>query len=441
MIKKPKKEENIIAKHEATEEDMAFEPKNIVSYPPYKPPEAPKNTSSSPPVPSSTPPPFKLSFEQVQFPIFKYSREQLNPEQQKNPPYGECFTTQFSPTGSHIACGYSNGFVQIFSLNDKKAPISFKVGTYPVTSIKWNKKKDTTLLVGSADGYVTHWHTSTGKVLHSMHEIDNAINSVDYTRDYKRFATAGNDVVVRVYDESMKSIITSMHPFKFDEPGHSGRIFCVKFHPENDNMLVTGGWDKTVQFYDVRGSKICHSIYGPEICGDSLDISGNFLLTGGWSTSTQLKIWDIRNLKCVSEVIYETGEKNFPTYIYSVKFNQRKDQKVFAVGGVNNNLFRIFDLDTFNVYHGKNAPFNIWINNNQEEGKEDEDKNNNINNENKEEEQEDYVDDNNRPWPLFGNKEPKFGVYSMDFVRVRDRRELFACGCSDGGIRIYSLSN
>ena len=54
---------------------------------------------------------------------------------------------------------------------------------------------------------------------------------------------------------------------------------------------------------------------------------------------------------------------------------------------------------------------------------------------------EDYVDDNNRPWPLFGNKEPRFGVYSTDFVRVRDKRELFACGCSDGGVRIYSLSN
>ena len=54
---------------------------------------------------------------------------------------------------------------------------------------------------------------------------------------------------------------------------------------------------------------------------------------------------------------------------------------------------------------------------------------------------EDYVDDNNRPWPLFGNKEPRFCVYSTDFVRVRDKIELFACRCSDGGVRIYSLSN
>ena len=214
MIKKPKKEENIIAKHEATEEEMAFEPKNIVSYPPYKPPEAPKNSSSSPPVPSSTPPPFKLSFEQVQFPIFKYSREQLNPEQQKNPPYGECFTTQFSPTGSHVACGYSNGFVQIFSLNDKKAPISFKVGTYPVTSIKWNKKKDTTLLVGSADGTVSHYHSGTGKILHKIQEEGNAINSVDYSNDGKRFATGGNDISVRLYDEGMKTLICKMEPYK-----------------------------------------------------------------------------------------------------------------------------------------------------------------------------------------------------------------------------------
>ena len=429
MIKKPKKEEYIIAKHDITEEEAAFEPTNIIGFP-----QQPQN----PPIP-----PLKLTFDSFHFPTFKYTKDTLNPEQLKNPPYGECFTTQFNPSGSQIACGYSNGFISIFPVNEKKPPVTFKVGTYPVTSIKWNKKKDTTLLVGSADGYVTHWHSTSGKILHSMHELNNAINSVDYTRDYKKFATAGNDVCVRIYDENMKSIINSMRPYKFDEPGHSGRIFCVKFHPENDNMLVTGGWDKTLQFYDVRGGKICHSIYGPEICGEGIDISQNFVLTGAWSTGTQVQIWDIRNLKCVSEIIYENNSKNYPTYIYSVKFNQRRDQRMFAVGGVNNHMFRIFDMETFNVYHGKNAPFNIWLNTNNEQNdnQEEGEKNENVNNNNNVVEEENYVDDNNRPMPLFANKEPKYGVYSCDFVKIRDKKELFACGCSDGGVRIYSLMN
>ena len=35
-------------------------------------------------------------------------------------------------------------------------------------------------------------------------------------------------------------------------PGHSNRIFCVKFDPSENNRIVSGGWDNTVQIYDVR---------------------------------------------------------------------------------------------------------------------------------------------------------------------------------------------
>ena len=33
---------------------------------------------------------------------------------------------------------------------------------------------------------------------------------------------------------------------KGDFPGHSNRIFSVKFNPIRQNMLVSGGWDNTL---------------------------------------------------------------------------------------------------------------------------------------------------------------------------------------------------
>ncbi len=30
-------------------------------------------------------------------------------------------------------------------------------------------------------------------------------------------------------------------------PGHSNRVFSLKFDPDNDNTLISGGWDNTVQ--------------------------------------------------------------------------------------------------------------------------------------------------------------------------------------------------
>ena len=66
--------------------------------------------------------------------------------------------------------------------------------------------------------------------------------------------------------------------------GHSNRVFCVKFDPVNQNMLASGGWDNTVQLYDIRKKGPITSIYGPHVCGDSIDFKddGNTMLTGSY---------------------------------------------------------------------------------------------------------------------------------------------------------------
>lgn len=52
--------------------------------------------------------------------------------------------------------------------------------------------------------------------------------------------------------------------------GHSSRIFAVSFHPKNPNDFVTGGWDNTVQFWDMRKLNSVRYIPGPHICGHGL---------------------------------------------------------------------------------------------------------------------------------------------------------------------------
>jgi WD40 repeat protein len=42
-------------------------------------------------------------------------------------------------------------------------------------------------------------------------------------------------------------------------------------------MILTGGWDNTVQFWDLRVGAAVRSFYGPHICGDSLDICGMYM--------------------------------------------------------------------------------------------------------------------------------------------------------------------
>ena len=342
-----------------------------------------------------------LTFKNIYYPIFQYERIKLQNVGNGPLPYGECFTTAFNNDATMLACGYSNGHVNIFNLLEKTEPIKFKVSEYPVTSIKWNEKKNVIIIVGAADGTVSHWHVKTGKLIHSIQEEKNAINCVDYSFDYKNFITAGNDITVRLYDEDMKTEIAQMKPYLFDQPGHSGRIFCVKFFPNDTSTIYSGGWDKTIQFYDTRTCKVSNSIYGPEICGDAIDISGNILASGAWSTKEQIQLWDIRTLKCICNVQWENNDVYKPTYIYSLKFNKAKD-KYLAVSGVNKPLFSIFNMNTFKYEQG--------------------------------------LKEYNRPSPILGSDESYSPCFTTDFVKINNNKELFCCGCGDGGTRVYNFN-
>ena len=37
--------------------------------------------------------------------------------------------------------------------------------------------------------------------------------------------------------------------------GHKSRVFSICSHPTDNNVFVSGGWDDTVQFWDVRQNR------------------------------------------------------------------------------------------------------------------------------------------------------------------------------------------
>lgn len=262
----------------------------------------------------------------------------------------ECFSLQFEKFDTLIAAGYSNGSVSVFDIESGKHR-DMKCGEFPVTSVRWkphseNRPKNILLSV-TADGKIILWHTASGKALHSITEKDNPIMCLDYSRDGQLFATAGNDKLVRIYDDNTKTLSGIMKPGSFDQPGHSNRIFSVNFHKENSNLLASGGWDNTVQFYDLKTGTIVNSVYGPHICGDSIDMKGNYLLTGSWSVKDQLQLWDLRMFKVCKNIPWQNDELFYPTYIYTAEFSKNSLKgDMICVGGSNNNMLRVFEDET-----------------------------------------------------------------------------------------------
>jgi WD40 repeat protein len=77
-------------------------------------------------------------------------------------------------------------------------------------------------------------------------------------------------------------------------------LFCC----END-----GARDNTVQIWDVRAGHSVRSMYGPHLCGDSLDISldGHTILTASWRPNDCLQRWDLATAKLIDTVPFAAG--------------------------------------------------------------------------------------------------------------------------------------
>lgn len=67
-------------------------------------------------------------------------------------------------------------------------------------------------------------------------------------------------------------------------------------------MLVSGGWDHTLQIWDTRVWRSVRSIYGPYVCGDSLDIRGGVVLAGSWRHSHPLELWDLGSTRLLTRL-------------------------------------------------------------------------------------------------------------------------------------------
>ena len=262
----------------------------------------------------------------------------------------ECFTLRFDETNNNIACGFSTGRLGLFKLNNKnpnKKNILFsELSEFPITCLRWKPHNKTILLCVTADGLIYEIHSSSGKILQKLEEKNNPLMCVDYSIDGSLFATGGNDKVVKLYDDSTKTLISKLESKKSNMPEHSNRIFSVKFNPNNENMLISGGWDNTLLFYDIRAKEVQNFSYGAHICGDGMDIKDNYLLTVSWEKKDQIQLWDLRMMKYpyIFQVELPNENKNQIndiSFLYSCKFNPKNS--TFCISGSNKNLIRVYD--------------------------------------------------------------------------------------------------
>jgi COMPASS component SWD3 len=272
-------------------------------------------------------------------------------------------SVRFDPQDKYLAAGCEDGTIKIYNvsnsklvytLNQKRQDGGSEEEKIPSTCIRWRPTFSSAytknvLISVHSDGSVQHWHTTSGKSLHKLYSPHNPLYCADFSPDGRQFATAGRDFIVRIYDETTKALVTEFTPGGAASPGHSSRIFSVKYYIEDPNILISGGWDSTVQVWDMREGSAVRAIFGPFVCGDSLDISRRGILAGSWREKEQLQIFDLGTGELLNNIDWDGGvgirRSPEPCQVYAAQYNKDPKPDMIIAGGNKSNEARGFDFE------------------------------------------------------------------------------------------------
>ncbi|XP_069704883.1 uncharacterized protein [Periplaneta americana] len=156
-----------------------------------------------------------------------------------------------------------------------------------------------------------------------------------------KFVTVGADGRVILYDEEKKCqerVYKSSGNAEVCD-GHTSRVYAACFHPDNPYEFMTGGWDDTVLYWDIRQPAPSRHLSGIHICGEGLDISatGREVLTCAWQRDNQMKLWDYNSGRLIRDLHPDVENSK----LYCGKW-LTKD--LIIAGGSELNLIRVADV-------------------------------------------------------------------------------------------------
>lgn len=275
----------------------------------------------------------------------------------------EVFCVKFSPDNEVIASSYNDGKVKFLNSEDGSLIRELVVSDekFPITSIRYNPILPNSFVISTSNGYIKEWNSEDLQNVWTTSEHQNEIYSIDIQKDGVNLVTGGLDTVVKIYDLKTKQLKSEFKRAKYDHSspsGHSDRVYCVLFSASDTNMFFSGGWDNTIQVWDIRSSIASMVLPGPHVCGDSLDQNDSYLISGSWSSRDQLSLWDLRKGTTVNTVTWNKSMNTEQCHVYTVKF--LPNGRNFVAGGSVLNQIRLYDTNTLTIL-GSSLTFNSSI--------------------------------------------------------------------------------
>ncbi|EAY19296.1 hypothetical protein TVAG_452100 [Trichomonas vaginalis G3] len=245
-----------------------------------------------------------------------------------------------SQNNQEVCVSMWNGSVMILSSRTGKVGYTVQVGNENsvVTCSKFNPNNSDQLLSVTSAGKWGIYNYKSGIKQEGMYKSDAHLYTCDFSRKGDKYAIAGKDAIISIFDTKTGMKITDYtHDSPSEGHGHSHPIYALLYN-KVENIIFSGSADATVLMWDTRTALPIRSFGGPAINGDTIDFRNDILLTGAWRQERPIELWDTRSGEVIN---YAEWGQNDTVNLYTCKFCQRTGEIV--AGGAEYSSIKIFD--------------------------------------------------------------------------------------------------
>ncbi|XP_068554814.1 WD repeat-containing protein 3 [Anas acuta] len=147
-----------------------------------------------------------------------------------------------SPDGLHLAVGYEDGSIRIFSLLNGEANVTFNGHKAAVTAMQYDQLGGR-LVSGSKDTDVIVWDVINESGLYRLKGHKDAVTQVLFLKEKNLLVTSGKDTLVKWWD------LDTQHCFK-TLVGHRTEVWGMALISE-EKRLITGTADSELRVWDI----------------------------------------------------------------------------------------------------------------------------------------------------------------------------------------------
>jgi WD40 repeat protein len=155
----------------------------------------------------------------------------------------------FSEKSAHLAVGYSDNKIRIYSLKDWSLIQAIDAHKISVFTVRYSPD-ERFLLSGSRDAHLKVWDVIDGySNKESIVAHLYAINHLDFSPDNKHFVTCSMDKSIKVWDAATYQLLKVI-----DKARHAGHGTSINklLWSEHNNLLISASDDRSISIWDIN---------------------------------------------------------------------------------------------------------------------------------------------------------------------------------------------